>query len=535
MRGLLLAGLVLLAAAALADPPRAPAPEWKGDFGEMLERRVIRFAVPYSRTLYVNDRGRELGLSAELARDFERYLNRKYRRRLGTHPLEVHLIATSRNELLPNVANGLADVAAGNLTVTESRSSLVDFVAPADRKPNTELVLTRAGGPVVASVEDLAGKTVHVRKSSSYHESLQALNDRLRKEGKAPAKLAFVPEGLEDEDMMEMLNAGLVQVIVVDDWKAKMWAQILPHVRVNDQAAVGAGGVVGWAIRKESPELRAELEAFYDEFARKQGVYEERLKQAMRRVKQIRNNAAEAEIRKLRDTIALFRKYGEQYDFDPLMLAAQAYQESQLDQSTENYFGAIGVMQIMPATGANLKVGDIRALEPNIHGGAKYMDEIMTRYFADAAFTDANRSLFACASYRAGPRAIANMRTEAKQRGLDPNQWFNNVEVVTSEKIGIATTTYVRNVFKYYVAYKLAVEGLETSKVARDAAAAARACRSSCRAAAGGRQETAHADAGASAAWFNSSSAASTAATHRASVPAADEGVGPARRPSPRA
>jgi membrane-bound lytic murein transglycosylase MltF len=457
-----------------AEPPGATATEWKGDFEQMLERRTIRFAVPYSRTLYVNDRGRELGLAAELARDFERYLNRKYRKVLGTRPLAIRIIPTPRNELLPDVANGIADVAAGNLTVSESRSKLVDFVAPTERKPNTELVLTRVDGAAIASVEDLAGRTVHVRKSSSYHESLQALNDRLKKEGQAPVKVVLVPEELEDEDMMEMLNAGLLQVIVVDDWKARLWARVLPHVKVNDQAAVGAGGVVGWAIRKESPELRAELTAFFEEAGRKQGVHEARLRQAMQGLKQIGNNTGSAELKRLQDTLALFRKYGEQYDFDPLMLAAQAYQVSRLNQNAENYYGAVGVMQIMPETGNALKVGNVRAIEPNIHGAAKYMDELVARHFEDADFNDANRNLFACASYYAGPRNIAKVRAEAERRGLDPNQWFNSVEIVAGEKLGLRTTTHVRNVYKYYVAYKLTLDDPEASKMIREAAATAR-------------------------------------------------------------
>jgi membrane-bound lytic murein transglycosylase MltF len=485
MRALFLAILVALVAPALAEQPSPPASaapggakkprqlsvagkEWKGDFDEMLARRRIRFAVPYSRTLYFNDKGRERGLSAELARDFERFVNQRYQKQLGKRPLTVYLIPTTRDELLPDVANGLADIAAGNLTVTEGRLKLVDFVAPADRKPNTELVLTNAAGPAVASIDELAGKTVHVRKSSSYYQSLEALNERFKKEGKATLKLEIVPDELEDEDMMEMLNAGLMQVVVVDDWKAEMWVQILPNVRVNDQVAVGTGGLVGWAIRKDSPQLRAELEAFYKDFVKKQGVAEYRLKQAMKRVKQMKNNATDAELKKFQETIALFKKYGEQYSFDPLMLAAQGYQESQLNQNAKSHVGAIGVMQIMPATGAELKVGDIRITEPNIHGGARYMDRLMTRYFKDADFSENNRSLFAFASYNAGPGNISKMRTEAEKRGLDPNKWFNNVEIVTAEKIGIETTTYVRNIYKYYVSYKLTLENLEASQKARE-------------------------------------------------------------------
>ncbi len=125
-------------------------------------------------------------------------------------------------------------------------------------------------------------------------------------------------------------------------------------------------------------------------------------------------------------------------------------------------------MQIMPATGAHLKVGDIHQIEPNIHGGAKYMDELMTRYFADAKFSEEVRPLFAFASYNAGPGNISRMRKEAAKRGLDPDKWFNNVELVTAEKLGIETPTYVRNIYKYYVAYKLQEEVLAQRKKTRE-------------------------------------------------------------------
>ena len=148
------------------------------------------------------------------------------------------------------------------------------------------------------------------------------------------------------------------------------------------------------------------------------------------------------------------------------MLAAQGYQESQLNQEARSHVGAIGVMQLMPATGAKMKVGDVRVTEPNIHAGTKYMDILMTKYFPDAHFSEGNRPLFAFASYNAGAGNIARMRREAAKRGLDPDKWFNNVEVVVGEKIGIETTTYVRNIYKYYVSYKLTFAAQETRRKA---------------------------------------------------------------------
>jgi membrane-bound lytic murein transglycosylase MltF len=456
MRALIVAALALFACAAFGEPRAILPPVWKDDLPEMLERRLIRFAVPYSRTLYFNDGGREFGLSAQLARDFGRYLNRKYRKQLGPRPLAVRLLPTAWNDLLPDIVDGFADVAAGNLMVTESRAKQVDFVPWADGSPNIEVVLTRIDGPAVASVEDLAGRTVHVRKSSSYYVSLQALNDRLRKEGRAPVKIVLVPEDLEDEDMMEMLNAGMLQVIVVDDWKAARWVRALPRVKVNDQAAVGTGGIVGWAIRKDNPVLRAELDAFFAEVGRR--PRQTLPAAAMQGAKRLGNNLGTVELQRLQDTLPLFRKYGEQYGFDPLMLAAQAYQLSRLDQRMVSAYGAVGIMQIMPATGAAMKVGNVRTLEPNIHATAKYMDQMMARYFEDADFSETNRNLFAIASYHAGAPHIAKVRAEAERRGLDPNQWFNNVEIIATQRLGVQTTAYVRNVYKYYIAYAFALD-----------------------------------------------------------------------------
>ncbi|MCU0232039.1 MAG: transglycosylase SLT domain-containing protein [Acidobacteria bacterium] len=427
-----------------------------GDFDAMLERRMIRFVVPFSRTLYFNDKGRERGVTADTVRDFERWINKKYAAKLGKRPITVAVIPTTRDQLLESVKTGRADVAAGNLTVTDERLAVVDFVAPPElSKPVSEVLVTGPKSPPVAALDDLAGKTIHVRPSSSYHESVVALSERFAKAGKPAIRIVPLPDELEDEDAMEMLNAGLLQLLVVDDWKAAMWAQVLPSIKVRSDVVLRSGVRVGWAIRKDSPRLRAELEDFYRNFLRKQGVGPARLKQYMSRVKQIKDPTGSAEARRFQETVALFERYGQQYGFDPLMLAAQGFQESGLKQDAKSHVGAVGVMQLMPATGAELKVGDIRQLEPNIHAGTKYMDQLMTRYFKDADFDGPNRSLFAFAAYNAGPGRIAQMRAEAAKRGLNPDAWFNNVELVTAEKVGIETTTYVRNIYKYYVAYKL--------------------------------------------------------------------------------
>jgi membrane-bound lytic murein transglycosylase MltF len=259
-----------------------------------------------------------------------------------------------------------------------------------------------------------------------------------------------------------------VNFTVVDDWKAQMWAQVLPKIKVRQDVMLRSESYPGWAVRKGSPELVAVATKFYARATKSQSR-DARLAQYFRRIKQINNNTQGAAGRRFESTIKLFEKYGARYHFDPLMLAAQGFQESKLRQEARSHMGAIGVMQIMPATGKELAVGDITRIEPNIHGGAKYMDKLMTRYFPDAHFDDTERSLFAFASYNAGPGNMARMRKLAIKRGLDGDQWFNNVEIVVAERIGIETTTYVRNIYKYYVAYKLVAAAQEAARQAKEA------------------------------------------------------------------
>jgi membrane-bound lytic murein transglycosylase MltF len=445
---------------------------WAGDFDGMLERRIVRVLVPYSRTLYYVDKGHERGISAELVREFERYVNRRYAKQLGRRPLTVFIIPAPRDKLLSGVAQGRGDIAAGNLTATDERQKLVDFVAPQDRKPVRELVVTGPASPPLATLDDLSGKALHLRKASSYFESVAALNQRLRKERKAPVRIVELPDALEDEDALEMLAAGLLPLVVADDWKAQLWARVL-KVTVREDLVLRADGRTGWAVRKGSPQLERVVADYYRGVVKKQGVIETRLAQQEKRIQRIGNNTASAEWKRFEATIRLFEKYGARYGFDPLMLAAQGFQESKLRQDARSPAGAIGVMQLMPDTGAELKVGDIRKLEPNIHGGAKYLNRLMTRYFADAKFSEQDRTLFAFASYNAGPGNIARMRAEAAKRELDPDQWFEHVEVVVARRIGIETTSYVRNIYKYYVAYKLALEADAAARAARDKVAPA--------------------------------------------------------------
>jgi membrane-bound lytic murein transglycosylase MltF len=440
-------------------------PSWIGDFDGIVERRVLRVALPYSRSLFYLDHGRQRGLTADAVHKFEEYLNKKHKKMLKKRPISVVLIPTTLDQLIPSLLDGRADIAAGAITITDARRQLVDFSQPIS-KPFSEIVVTGSSVPSLATLDDLAGKEVFVREKTSYFESLTALNERFRSSGKPEMTLTILPPAVEDEDALDMVNAGLLDLIVADEWVVDLWSPTLPNIVAHKELAVRSDAQVGWAFRKNSPLLQAEIDDFGTNVIKKHGLVTGNLKAFAAKIRKAKNAKAAEDWQRYQQLVELFRKYGAQYHFDYLLLTAQGYQESQLKQSTRSPVGAIGVMQVMPATGKEMDVGDITKVEPNIHAGSKYMDYVIDHYFPDAHLDDVNRTLFAFAAYNAGPTRLAKLRKVAAEKGYDPDVWFNNVERVIAEKVGQEPVTYVRNIYKYYIAYKLAVDAEERKRAA---------------------------------------------------------------------
>ena len=255
-----------------------------------------------------------------------------------------------------------------------------------------------------------------------------------------------------------MTNAGLVPMVVVHDYLAEFWKKVFTKLTVHDTVTLRTGASLGVALRKNSPLLAAELNAFLAKNGLGTALGNMIEKRYLVSTKFARQATSEAERKKFQTLVELFKKYGEQYEVDYLLMAAQGYQESGLDQDAKSQVGAVGIMQVMPATGQELKVGDISLIEPNIHAGVKYMRFMLDQYFKDEPMDNLNKGLFAFASYNAGPGRVRQLRKEAEKRGLDPNVWFGNVEQIASERIGRETVTYVSNIYKYYVAYRLITE-----------------------------------------------------------------------------
>ena len=424
---------------------------WRGDFDGMKEKRMIRILVPYSKTFFFLDRGRKRGTAYELGTAFEGWLNKKYK--MKTLRIHVLFIPTVRDRLIPGLIEGLGDIATGNLTITPERSKRVDFSTPGI-KDVKELVITGPSAPPLNVLEDLGGKEIFVRRSSSYYENLVALNKKL----KPKIILKDAEEEMEDEDLLEMVNAVLLPMAVVDDHKAHFWAQVFDDITVREDLAVHTGGRIAWAVRKNSPLLLAEINDFLKNHVKKTGLDNILLRRYLRSTKYVKNAISEKAMKQFHKVVDLFKKYGAKYEFDYLMLMAQGYQESRLKQSAKSHRGAVGIMQILPSTAENppINMRDIhKSAENNIHAGTKYLRWIADTYLKDPAIDPKNRTLLAFAGYNAGPGNLRKFRHLAEKSGLDPNMWFGNVEHAAARIIGRETVQYVSNIYKYYTAYKL--------------------------------------------------------------------------------
>jgi membrane-bound lytic murein transglycosylase MltF len=434
--------------------------KWLGDFDGMVKDRVIRALVVYSKTFYFLDKARQRGISYDLLKEFEKFVNKK----LKTKSLKFHVmfIPVRRDELIPGLVNGLGDIAVANLTITPQRVSQVDFSNPILTGVN-ELPVTGPSAPPINGIDDLAGKEIHVRRSSSYYESLVKLNVSFKKAGKSEIKLVAAEEILEDEDLLEMVDVGLIPMIVMDSHKAKFWQQIFKNIRVHTDIAVRSGGEIAWAFRKNSPKLKAIVNEFVKGHKKGTLIGNMLLKRYLQNTKFVKNSVSDKELQKLQGMVQYFKTYAEQYDFDYLMIAAQAYQESTLDHSNRSSAGAVGVMQMLPSTASdrNVNIAEIQKLENNIHAGTKYLRFIINQYYKDEPMDDDNKMLFAFASYNAGPAKVNSIRRKTAAMGLNPNVWFHNAELAAAKIIGRETVQYVDNIYKYYIAYRMIFAQME--------------------------------------------------------------------------
>jgi membrane-bound lytic murein transglycosylase MltF len=336
----------------------------------------------------------------------------------------------------------------------------VDFSDAALRNVK-EIVVTGPSAPALTRLQDLAGREIHVRKSSSYWEHLTALNAQFKASGLKEIKLVPADEDLEDEDLLEMVNAGLLPFVVVDDYVAGLWPKIFPHLKARPDLAINTGGEIAWAVRKNSPLLRAEINECFKKYGEGSSFAAEVIRKYYVSTQIVKNAYSKENQAEFLRVIDIFKKYSAEYGFDYLMMAAQGFQESRLKQSTRSPRGAVGVMQLLPSTAADPKIGITgidKSADRNIEAGAKYLRQLVDVYLSDPNLDQKNRTLMAFAAYNAGPGNLVRFRKWAAKSGLDPNVWFFNTEEGAARIVGQETVQYVSNIYKYYVAYHLLVE-----------------------------------------------------------------------------
>jgi membrane-bound lytic murein transglycosylase MltF len=428
-----------------------------GDLDRMIKRRTIRALVIPSRSGFFYDKGRPRGIYYEALEEFQRFVNAKYK--TGSRKINVTYIPVRPEQLENALLEGVGDVIVYGIIVTPEREKKVLFTTPIYSKVK-QVVVSGPEAPPIATLDDLSGKEVYVNPLTVYYQTLQTLSESLQKAGKPPILLKKADPNLTDEDLLEMVNAGLIPATATINSRAEFWSKVFPQLVLHPDVVLKEDGQTAWATRQDSPELRKILDDFVKDRAVGTAFGNTLNNRYLKNAKWMQDATSTEEMRKFQAYVAYFKKYAAEYDFDYLMLVAQGYQESLLDQSRKNPSGAVGIMQVIPkfAAAPPINIPNVDGAENNIRAGAKMMRHIADTYFKDPKLSSLDRTLMVFASYNAGPTRIARLRRKAAGEGLDPDQWFGNVELVVAKEIGQETVQYVDNIYKYYVAYKLTLE-----------------------------------------------------------------------------
>ncbi|MGI9265000.1 MAG: transglycosylase SLT domain-containing protein, partial [Gammaproteobacteria bacterium] len=387
---------------------------WSGDLDGMARRQVVRAAVSRSGFFYYIRNGREYGVTSDFLRVFEKDLNRRLGL-AGTRKIQVVAIPLTRDRLLDAVAEGRADIATAGLTITEERLQQIDFSVPWTSDVREVLVTSSIVKPIVF-LGDLAGREVVVRVSSSYYQSLKELSALFVKDGLPPIDIVPAHEIFEDEDLLEMASVGMIGITIADDYIANFWQKSFTNLTVRDDLAIRENGRIAWAFRKNSPLLAQAINDFV--VANKPGTRTGNviLNRYLSNPARVTNALDGDRLRELTREEPHFRRYGEEFDIDWLMLAAQGYQESGLDNDKTSSAGAVGIMQVLPSTAKSVGVSDYRKVDGNIRAGAKYMRHLINDYTGGDDVDRMNQWLLALASYNAGATRLRSIRRQASDR-----------------------------------------------------------------------------------------------------------------------
>lgn len=454
------------AAGAAPDPPPLPATlqelsqPYKADLPHLRKLGIIRVLTVYSQSYFFIHQGQPYGIDYALLEEYQRLLRRHHAK--GEPPMEVVFIPVPLENLMPLLEAGYGDLAAAGLTITPERRRRLDFTQPYLTGVN-EVVVSHKSVQGLTSLDSLSGRRILVAKGSSYLASLHEFNRQLTSRGLKPVEIVVAPDVLTDEDILDLVNLGNAPLTVIDSPVAHMWSQVMPNLQVHPQLALRSKGRIAWLVRRDTPELLASLNRFLSKHRQGTLVGNVLIKRYFSDNQWIDDPNGVQERSRFSRFTQLFKKYGQMYGFDWLLLAAQAFQESHLDPTTISSAGAVGLMQVMPPAGGDRRAEIERLKQPeyNVSVAVKYLAHIRDHYFGDPGITLPVRDRFSLAAYNAGPTALSRVRRKSERMGYNPDLWFFNCEYGALHLVGSEPVDYVRNILKYYVSYRLSL-GLQS-------------------------------------------------------------------------
>ena len=443
----------------------------RGDMPRIEERGFIRMAIAPDPLMIAFDGRRAIGVAMDLATELEKFLAERGLES-ATPPVVVP-VPRPREVIAETVVEGRSDFAP--LHTDNGHDEGLSFTVPLLTDVNYLPVLGPAA-PDVDTLDALAEVPLYVSEDSRYANSLERLNAEREEAGKEPLDIRFVDRRLDDYDLMEMAEVGLIPGTVMASHKAEFWDDIYTSVEVHEDLALTEDGRIAWAVRTTNPELLDALNGFAETVGQGTLVGNVVLKKYLSDTEWIEDISTEASQAKLADVQPLIEEYSQRYEFEPDLVLAQAYQESGLDQSKVSHAGAVGVMQVMPATAADpvVNLPDVSDIESNVHAGVKYLRWLRDTYYSDPQIEPLDQTLLSFAAYNAGPGGVQRAQAKAREMGLDPNVWFENVEIAITKAVSREPAIYVRNIFKYFVAHRLMDELREEHEAAREVVAEVR-------------------------------------------------------------
>jgi peptidoglycan lytic transglycosylase F len=378
------------------------------DLNEIKKRKVLRVLTRNTSSTFFIYKGEQLGFEYELAKEFAKSIG----------VLLEMVIPPSREALLEYLESGKGDLIAASMTRTIEREKRFFFSAPYQFV--SELLIVPAKDKNTKSLSDLKGKTVSVRKSSSYYETLMTMKDALG------FQIALLPEDLETEDILAQVGAGKIAATVADSNIVEI--ELTYNNNIRSVGPLGDVVEIGWMMRRNQSELKKEIDDFMKRLY-KGTFYNIMVNKYFKDLKGRRSDQRFRADRggQLSPYDALIKKHSRAHEMDWRLITAQMYQESGFNPKATSWVGAKGLMQVMPRTAQELRIDNLEDPNNGILAGTRVMARY-SNYFNSPEISAKDRIRFALASYNCGPGHVYDARDLAKEIGLDPNKWFGNVE-----------------------------------------------------------------------------------------------------------